>query len=123
MGISYYYFDDDPTEARHQFSSPQDWTATGIKAIELYFYGDRNNDVTTQMYLAVGDGDANAVIPYHGDANDIKKQYWQPWRIDLQDIVDANLAEIEHISIGFRSAAPEPRRRIGSPPARRSPAA
>jgi len=106
MAFRYYH---DPvfySEAAYTFSSPQDWASAGVKTLELFFYGLADNDTNTQMYIALSDGDANAVVPYDGDANNISSETWQPWRIDLQNL-DVNLSNIENISIGFRNHPPE----------------
>ncbi len=106
MAFRYYH---DPifySEAAYTFSSPQDWASAGVKTLELFFHGQADNDTNTQMYIALSDGDANAVVPYDGDANNISSETWQPWRIDLQNL-DVNLSNIENISIGFRNHPPE----------------
>jgi hypothetical protein len=81
-----------------------DWTEYGAKALTLWFYGTGDND-TEQMYLALEDSSGNlAVIPYDGDANDLKKTIWQQWNIDLQDFNDVNnvdLSNVDSIYIGF----------------------
>ena len=101
MAFLYYY---DPifySEATTSFTPAQDWTSAGASALELFFYGQADNDNNTQMYIALSDGNTNAVAPYDGDANDLSSEIWQPWRIDLQKL-DVNLTNIENISIGFR---------------------
>ncbi len=106
MAFRYYY---DPifySEAAYTFSSPQDWASAGVKSLELFFYGQEDNEVKGQMYIALSDGDANALVPYAGDANDLRSETWQPWRIDLQKL-DLNFSNIESISIGFRNHPPE----------------
>jgi len=106
MGFRYYY---DPifySETAYTFSSPQDWASAGVKSLELFFHGQEDNDVKGQMYIALSDGDANALVPYDGDANDLSSETWQPWRIDLQNL-DLNFGNIEQISIGFRNHPPE----------------
>ncbi len=106
MAFRYYY---DPvffSEAAYTFSSPQDWASAGIASLELFFYGQVDNDTNTQMYIALSDGDVNKVVPYDGDVNDISSETWQPWRIDLQNL-DLNFSNIESISIGFRNHPPE----------------
>ncbi len=106
MAFRYYY---DPifySEAAYIFSSPQDWASAGVKSLELFFHGQEDNDVKGQMYIALSDGNTNTVVPYAGDANDLRSETWQPWRIDLQNL-DLNFSNIESISIGFRNHPPE----------------
>jgi hypothetical protein len=81
-----------------------DWTSYAARALTLWFYGAGDNDAE-QMYLALEDQDANlAVVPYGGDANDLKNPRWQQWDIDLQEFNDINevdLSNIAKIYIGF----------------------
>ncbi|MHC4726992.1 MAG: LamG domain-containing protein [Planctomycetota bacterium] len=108
MALHYYYyyetvFDSGVTTT---FTPAQDWTHVGIKTLELFFYGQTDNETGVQMYITLSDGDVNAVVPYNGDANDLKNETWQPWRIDLQNL-GLNLSNIENISIGFRRSSSE----------------
>ena len=107
MAFHYYYDNYFYSEAAYQFSPAQDWASAGVKALELFFYGKADNDVNAQMYIALGDGDVNDLVPYAGDANDLSRETWQPWRIDLQNL-NVNLSNIEYISIGFRNRPSEP---------------
>ncbi|MHC4593436.1 MAG: LamG domain-containing protein [Planctomycetota bacterium] len=107
MGYSYYYDDFFYSEATYPFSSAQDWAFSGVKALELFFRGKEDNDTNGRMYLVLGDSDVGTVVPYDGDANNISKETWQLWRIDLQDL-DVNLSNIGYISIGFSNATSQP---------------
>ncbi len=106
MGVEYNYGGDLYSEVVRTFSPTQDWASVGIKVLELFFHGMKGNDTNGQMYICLSDGDVNVVVPYDGDANDIRSETWQPWRIDLQNL-DVNLSNIEHISIGFRNRTSE----------------
>jgi hypothetical protein len=92
----------DYSEIRRTFNPPQDWASTGGKVIELFFYGMSYNTVS-QMYLVLNDGNSEIVVPYPGDANDITKEMWQPWRIELEELKDIDLSNIESIAIGFHA--------------------
>ncbi len=108
MGFLYSYNRySDYSETVRTFSPPQDWAATGAKSLELYFYGRTDNTVS-QMYLVLNDGNSETVVPYPGDANDVKKETWLPWRIDIQELQDIDLSNIESISIGFYADAGNP---------------
>ncbi len=106
MGFSYYYDSIFSSEAVNTFSRPQDWASMGARALELFFYGQEDNDTNSQIYVAIGDGNLEAVATCDGDANNLSSETWQPWRIDLQEL-NLNLSNIEYISIGFRKATPE----------------
>lgn len=105
-----FHYDYDPvlnSEATMIFRPPQNWASAGVKSLELFFHGKANNDVNAQMYMIIGDGNTNEIVPYAGDANDISSESWQSWRVDLQNL-DVNLSNIEHITIGFYFDTSEP---------------
>lgn len=108
LAFSYYYDDRSYSEVAYYFDPPQDWASIGAKSLELYFYGQTNNDSEVQMYLVLNDGDIEKVIPYEGDMNDITEEFWQSWRIDLQNMDDINLGNIESITIGFDNSENQP---------------
>ena len=102
MGFYFsYYRTSVYSEAVRTFIPPQDWTAAGAKVLELFFSGSKYYNSTAQMYIALNDGNSEALVPYPGDANDITKETWQCWRIELDDLNDIDLSNIESISIGF----------------------
>ena len=86
-----------------------DWTAQGIRALTVWFYGDADNDSngTEQMYVALEDtsGPSSYAEVRFGDSgedmNDIKKEQWQEWNISLEDFPDVNLASVRKVYIGF----------------------
>jgi hypothetical protein len=94
------------SEAERIFDSPQDWTEAEVKILTVFFYGDPNNDAnaTEQMYVAVNDGDVNAVVEYghyvDEDMNDIKEAEWQEWNVALSDF-GVTLTNIKKMYIGF----------------------
>jgi hypothetical protein len=85
----------------------KDWTAFGVKALTLLFYGEPNNDANEQMYVALENSCRHvAVVKYgdHGeDMNDIRIEEWHEWNIDLQDFNDAGVspADVNKVRIGF----------------------
>jgi hypothetical protein len=92
------------SEAKRTFDAPQDW-ATTAKALVLRFYGRPDNDIEP-MYVAVDDGNVGGVSVYGvlgEDPNDVKKEQWQEWNVDLQDFVNAgaDLSNVVSIAIGF----------------------
>ena len=103
LAFSYYYDNRLYSEAKYPFDSPRDWTSIGVRSLEMFFHGNANNSPYAQMYFVLDDGDVEKVIPYDGDVNDVLREVWQPWRIDLQSIKDVDLSKIQSISIGFAS--------------------
>ncbi len=94
------------SEIQRVYTDPCDWTAVGVKALTLHFYGSPFNNATAtdRMYVALEDSSSNiAVVPYDGDANDVKIAEWQEWNLDLQDFNDGgvDLRNIKKVYIGF----------------------
>ena len=92
------------SEAKCIFDTPQRWAGTA-RALGLWFYGSANNDIEP-MYVSLDDGSVSAVLVYGvlgEDPNDIKKEQWQEWNIDLCDFISAglNLSNVVGIAVGF----------------------
>ncbi|UCC97487.1 MAG: hypothetical protein JSW66_16795 [Phycisphaerales bacterium] len=108
MAFDYWYYHTSIySEAVRTFSVPQDWTEAGVKVLELFFSGTAEN-MTAQMYLALHDGNTEKLVLYPGDANDIRKEAWQSWRIELQDLNDIDLSCIRSMAIGFSAEVTDP---------------
>ena len=108
MGFPYWYYRTTTySEAIRRFSSPQDWTAAGAKVLELFFCGMKEN-IAAQMYVALNDGNTETLALYPGDANDLKKETWQSWRIELQGLSGIDLSHITSIAIGFCAEVADP---------------
>ncbi|MHC4680910.1 MAG: LamG domain-containing protein [Planctomycetota bacterium] len=103
----WYYRTSIYSEAVRTFDVPQDWTEAGAKVLELFFSGTTEN-IAAQMYLALHDGNTEKLVLYPGDANDIMKEAWQSWRIELHDLNDIDLSHIRSIAIGFSSEVTDP---------------
>jgi hypothetical protein len=108
LAFSYYYDNLSYSEAKHSFDYPQDWASMGAKSLEIYFYGEDRNDPYVQMYFVIDDGHSEKIIPYDGDPNDVTKEAWQPWRIDVTKLDDVDFSHIISISIGFCTSASAP---------------
>jgi hypothetical protein len=92
------------SEARREFDPPLDWTSQGEKALTLWFHGSAGNDSSEMWVLLNDDLDAIATYGNYGDdPNDIKKEEWIDWNIELADFADAgiDLSNISSMSIGF----------------------
>ncbi|MHC4647192.1 MAG: LamG domain-containing protein [Planctomycetota bacterium] len=82
----------------------KDWTAHGVKALTLFFYGDPNNDANETMYVALEDSDYDfATLRYLADMNDIKEAEWHWWPIPLSYFADGGieLTDVNKVYIGF----------------------
>ncbi len=82
------------------FNPPQDWTAAGVRSLELFF-SDKTQNSHALIYIALNDGNNEAITIYPRDSNDITNDIWYPWRIDLQEFQDIDLSNIESMTIGF----------------------
>ena len=91
------------------FNPPQDCTATGMNALELFFSDITQNSYTSiNIYIALNDGNNEAFAIYPIDSNNITKHLWYLWRIDLQEFQDIDLSNIESMEIGFYSDTNNP---------------
>ncbi len=82
-------------EAVHTFDA-QDWTASGIQSLSLYFYGVAGND--GQLYVKIND----IRVDYDGEAADITVPVWQVWNVDLSSV--GGLANVTTLTIGLEGA-------------------
>jgi len=98
----------DYSETIRTFIPPQDWTAAGYRVLELFFSGHEYYNSTAQMYIALNDGNGEALALYPGDAIDLTEEAWQFWRIELDDLNDIDLSNIESMSIGFCAELDKP---------------
>ncbi|MHC4338066.1 MAG: hypothetical protein ACYSTG_09025 [Planctomycetota bacterium] len=99
FGAGYY------SEIEHQYPDPCNWTALGVEALTLYFYGnpDNNDGDFEQMYVILEDSNgtyAESRYPLE-DMNDIRLEDWQEWNIALADFTGVNLAAVKKLYIGF----------------------
>jgi len=81
------------SEATITFAAPQNWTASGIKSLSLYFQGEPDN--TGTLYLKIN----NTKVAYSGAASDISKAAWTPWNVDLSTI-GGNVSNVTKLTIG-----------------------
>ena len=71
----------------------EDWLTSNATTLSLYFYGTTGS--SGQLYLKINDTRVN----YPGNADDLRKEQWQPWLIDLSS-VSANLQNVTNLTIG-----------------------
>ncbi len=79
-------------EAKWTFDDAQDWTASGIKSLSLYFAGVAGN--TGQLYVKIN----NTKVVYDGDTTDLTQTIWHPWNIDLSTV--ANVNSVRSLALG-----------------------
>ncbi len=82
-----------------------DWTASGMKALVLWFRGQAGNSATAtdQLYLQLEDTSSASGVVVYPDVNDIALTTWSEWNIDLNDanFSGVSLANVDKITIGF----------------------
>ncbi|MCX5645798.1 MAG: discoidin domain-containing protein [Phycisphaerae bacterium] len=80
-----------------QLALDQNWTASGIKSLSLYFRGAAGN--TGQLYVKIN----NAKVVYDGAAADLAAAQWLPWNIDLSKVA-TTLSHVTSLTIGIAGA-------------------
>jgi hypothetical protein len=85
-----------------------DISSSCAEALELWFYGDEDNDATAleAMFLTVEDGSTNSATATYGDTApealaDMQVEEWQQWDIALASLAGADLTDIVSLSLGF----------------------
>jgi hypothetical protein len=80
-----------------------DWTASGIRAMYLWYLG-RSGNAAEPMYVTLSDGIDTAMV-INSNPNAANAATWTLWRIDLQEFVVDNpsidLSDISKVGIGF----------------------
>jgi len=84
------------SEATLTLDPAQNWTASGIKSLSLYFYGAAGN--SGQLYVKVN----NTKIVYDGPAVNLARPAWQLWNIDLA--AAGNVSSVRSLTIGIEGA-------------------
>jgi hypothetical protein len=84
------------SEAVRTFGSPQNWTASGIKSLSLWFQGVAGN--SGQLYVKIN----GTKVAYDGDAADLARTAWRVWNIDLSKA--GNVSSVRSLTIGVEGA-------------------
>jgi len=79
------------------FELSQDWTASGLQSLSLYFHGDLENS-GGQLYVKIND----TKVAYDGPAVNIVRPSWQLWSIDLSAV--GNVSNVNSLTIGVEGA-------------------
>ena len=84
------------SEAVRTFDPAQNWTASGIKSLSLYFRGAADNG--GQLYVKIN----GTKVAYSGNAGDLGKASWTVWNIDLSTV--SGLNKVTSLTIGIEGA-------------------
>jgi hypothetical protein len=95
--------------ATHTFDETQDWTLYAAETLELWFYGDLDNDATAleAMFIVVHDSDSNSMVVYGSrepeSLSDMQDPEWQRWDIPLSVFADdsVDLTDVVAMELGF----------------------
>lgn len=82
----------------------RDWTAGGVKALAIYFYGQAGNESNEPMFVRLYDADSNAMVTYgdYGeDTSGLKEPWWHEWNIALSDFAGVDQNNVTKITLGF----------------------
>jgi hypothetical protein len=90
------------SETQREWTSPQDWTMNGVKALTLYFYGASAN-AAEQLYVAVEDNAGHVKVVNHPEFDSVLGASWHEWNIELTQFSAAgvNLKAIKKMYIGL----------------------
>jgi len=92
-----FYDNSDYATSEADLELSQDWTASGVKSLSLYFQGDPENS-GGQLYVKIN----GTKVAYDGDAADITLAAWQAWNIDLSTV--GNVSNVNSLTIGIEGA-------------------
>ena len=94
------------SEIFREWSVPQNWTANGVKALVVPFYGDPAN-APAPLYVAVEDSTGNIKdVAYNdGDPDAVLVGDWQEFQIQLTEFTGVNLAAVKKMYIGLGNRA------------------
>jgi len=92
-----FYDNTDTSTSEAELALAQDWSASGIKTLTLYFQGAAGN--SGLLYIKIN----GTKVPYPGDAGDIAGSDWLQWSIDLS-AVGADLSQVVSLVIGIEGA-------------------
>jgi Concanavalin A-like lectin/glucanases superfamily len=86
------------TTAEAELDLGQNWTASGVQSLSLYFYGDPGNS-GGQLYVKIN----GTKIAYDGSAVNLTRATWQLWNIDLA-ASGASLGNVSSLTVGIEGA-------------------
>ncbi len=85
------------SEAALTLAPAQDWTASGIKSLSLWFRGAANNG--GKLYLKIND----TKVLYNGNASDLASPVWTRWNVDLSTVA-GGVKKVTKVVIGIEGA-------------------
>jgi hypothetical protein len=90
------------SETQREWTTPQDWTTKGVKALTLWFHGDPNN-AAEPLYVAVKDSLGRTKVVTYTNPDAAMSNNWQEWNIDMKDFISAgvNLSSVKTMYIGL----------------------
>jgi len=92
-----FYENSNVATAEADLALNQDWTASGIQSLALYFQGDPTNS-GGQLFVTIN----NTTISYDGPGADLTGASWQSWNIDLSAV--GGLNNVTSLTIGVEGS-------------------
>ncbi len=83
------------SEATRSFATDQDWTASGVKTLRVFFYGNTAN-TAAGLYVKIN----TTKISFTGDAASVSKVEWTQWDIPLSSVPAATLKGVTNLTLG-----------------------
>ena len=109
MPFSYDLSSANYAEAERQFTSPQDWSGSDIRALSIQLRGDLNNGVAP-LYVELVDSGGQSATVVHRNPLVLLLGGWREWNINLSDFtrgwVDLTSVVGMRIGVGDKNGSP-----------------
>ncbi|HNS19836.1 MAG TPA: PA14 domain-containing protein [Sedimentisphaerales bacterium] len=86
------------SEIEREYTSPQDWTASGVNTLVLFIRGKVTNPITP-LYVTLRDSSSHVATIQHSNPAIAQTLLWNAWRIPLTEFATVNPAKIKKISL------------------------
>ncbi|MCL5278446.1 MAG: hypothetical protein M1376_00895, partial [Planctomycetes bacterium] len=112
MSFHYHYDSTWFSEVARVFERPQDWAHAQAQVLQILLRGTAGNGTQGgQMYVTLGDGQAEQTVAYAGDPAILAEPRWSAWRIALADFDKLDLTHVTGLALGLRCATLNPQDR------------
>jgi hypothetical protein len=94
------------SEAKREWSTPQNWTVNGVDTLTLYFRGNSGNG-QEKLYVTLTDGTGKSATVVHPDPAAATAAQWTEWKIPLASFTGVSATKVKSLIIGLgdRNAA------------------
>jgi mannan endo-1,4-beta-mannosidase len=88
------------SEAKREWSGPQNWTVNGVDSLTLYFRGNSKNG-QEKLYVILADSTGKSAMVVHPDAGAAAVTKWTEWKIPFASFTGVNAAKAKSLIIGL----------------------